>query len=231
MIVVGIASIPGREKNLIKTIQSLYDYVDEIGLCLHNYEYEQSERIMSIGNKVGIYGGDNSIGDSGKFLEYTYQNNHIKDFYYLGCDDDLIYDGERYVQMMIEGVKKYKCPVSLHGKTYDYPTLNWRRAVSNYRCLDKVENDVEVDVVGTGCLAMHSDMMDISMSMFEKPNMADLFFSYEAKKAGLPLMVLAHPEGTVKYSLSDREPTIWKERVDEKFKTELVNKILKLPVK
>lgn len=228
MIVVGIASIPGRETNLQKTVESLSPFVDEIHICLNRYE--KIPKFFLSNEKLWRHLSNNERGDATKFMGFIEVKERKDPFYYLTCDDDLIY-GDSYVSMMIEGVDKYKCPVSLHGKTYDYPVRSWRVANTNYRCLDKVENDVEVDVVGTGCLAMHSDMMNISMFMFEKPNMADLWFSYEAKKAGHPLMVLAHPEGIVKYSLSDREPTIWKERVDEKFKTELVNKILKLPVK
>jgi hypothetical protein len=221
MIIAGIASIPEREESLKKTVQSLYKHVDKIFIWLN--EYDHPPLIEDPDKKIYFNTGSN-LGDSGKF--FGAHLNIGASFYYLACDDDLIYDGESYVHLMIEGVKKYGCPVSLHGKIYGEFTLNWRKPVLNYRCLDVVTKDVEVDVVGTGVLAFSSEFMGVYTTMFHRPNMADLWFSYAAKKIGLPLMVLAHPEGIVTYM--PQKDTLWKRREDEEFKTELVNKILAL---
>ena len=112
--------------------------------------------------------------------------------FFFSCDDDLIYP-DTYVKDMIRGVNKYKCIVTLHGRSFLIkPILSYyQSATHKYRCLDKVNYDVQVDV-GEGVMAFHTDMVKVKYSDFKAPpNMADIWMSKIAHDQNVPIMVLA----------------------------------------
>ena len=208
MITIQIASIPEREHMLEKTIKSLRKQCDRIWVGLNNYKAipkflgEQEASIF-----------DNKTGDAVKF--YGAEN---LEGYVLTCDDDLIYPKD-YVAYMTNRLYEYSdhgvCAVTLHGKEYHRPIRAFNKTLRTHRCLGIVPEDAYVDVVGTGVLCYHTDLIKVSYNDFKRPNMADLWFSKLAKEQGMYLVCLIHESGFLKYQ--EPEWTIWEDTMKKNF--------------
>ena len=196
MIIIQIASIPDREEMLRKTVESLRPQCDRNWVGLNNYT--KAPDFLKEGEYKFF---DNSTGDAVKF--YNAEN---LEGWVLTCDDDLIYP-EGYVEYMRRKTSKHQCPVSLHGKEYPRPVIAFNEILKNHRCLDKVEEDVFIDVPGTGVLCYHTDLIKVAYADFKRPNMADLWFAKLVKEQGLNLVCAAHEKGYLKYQ--HPAETIW----------------------
>lgn len=218
MITAQIASVPERVETLEQTVKSLRPHVNMIRVALNGYD-DIPKFLVGDKNIISVL-TDNNYGDAAKFYDI-----HKRKGYILTCDDDLIYP-EEYVTYMVNKVDQYKCPVSLLGKVYaNRPITSFRKGHTEiYRCLHRVPADHQVDVVGTGALAFHSDHIKVKMDNFERKNMADIWFSKLAHEQGVPLMVVRHRFSFVKHkSYPDR---IWLHDND-KYETEILNSFLK----
>ena len=184
---------------LKETVKSLSPQADKIMLFLNKYNDINLCREVKGGNpKVSYVIGDNRYGDAYKF--FFCEANELKGYVFT-ADDDMIYPPD-YVTHMIKGIEKYgrKAVVSLHGRTFDFPISSYYGGHKKYYSFrDKVNEDKQADVIGTGCMAWHTDTIQPKMENFPTANMADIHFSILAKKKNLPLMVLAHKMQWVHY--------------------------------
>jgi hypothetical protein len=199
-IIVGIASIPSRKESLEKVLDSLTGQVDEIYVVLNYCEEEAPSYIQTYPN-VYFTMARNLRGDSEKFIMAD-QVNH----YYITWDDDLI-PKEGVIDKLISACCYYEAVVGYHGRTYLPPITNFRKWSHNYRCLDSVDMDMNVNLIGTGCTCFNTNQVKISLSDFELPNMADCFFSRKVRQQQVPMIVLAHNKGDLIYT--NPEKTIW----------------------
>jgi len=210
---VGIASLVEREEQLIKTIDSLINQVDEIHVCLNNYLEPPYEH-----EKVTFFYSDNVFGDYGKFLG-------LKGFdgYYFTADDDIIYP-PTYIQDTIPHIDMYGV-VSYHGRTFTkYPIMSYHRtpAIRN-RCLQEYLYTEPVDIAGTGVMGMRTDIFKPPFDIFKERNMADIFVSCYAKEQGIRIWGLKHSADYFTYQHVPN--TIYDSRVDNcEYETRLVNK-------
>lgn len=209
---VCIATLPDREKMLEKTVNCLRSQVDYIKVALNNYDH-----LPAFLKEDEVVFLDNTMGDAGKYY-------FVKDLegYIFTCDDDLIYPPD-YVKYMIQGINRYKCPVTLHGKTYQPPIESFGKPLANYRCLDDVNQDGRVDVGGTGVMAWHSADLKVSYEDFKSKNMADIWFAKLCKEQGVKIMCLSHKKGHLAYQ--NPKATIWNEEENKGFKEQ--TKLLK----
>ena len=217
-IIAGMATIPSRESTLERVLDSLTGQVDELFLAL-NYEKEEAPKFLSKYPNVFWWHNDRNKGDAEKFAMA-----HTTDRIFLACDDDLIYP-QGYADKMIEGIERYNGLVSLHGRTYLSPVIDFRKWAGNYRCLSKVSEDVHVNIVGSGVCAFNTNRLKISLSMFHYRNMADVFISREASRQGVPMIVLKHDGDYLKY-LSPKE-TIWNTSKDFSHQTFILQSYIK----
>lgn len=210
-----IASIPERENMLHKTIGSLRGQVDGVRVALNGYDHKP--KFLNEGEYVFL---DNSMGDAGKFYFDSLEG------IIFTCDDDLFYP-PNYCDYMESGIKKYKCAVTLHGKTYPRPIKSFREVIGNYRCLDTVDSDGRVDVGGTGVMAYDTDMLKVRFTDFKSKNMADLWFAKLCWDQGVRIMCLAHTKGNIGYMRP--KTTIWEEEKAKGFKeqTNILKSFLK----
>jgi len=197
MITAHLATIPDRLNILPQCLESISPHVDHIYVALNGHKEIPSINIPNVTYKFC----DNSGGDAHKFEFISEVNGFV-----LVTDDDLTWS-EEAIELLARKVELYKCPVSLHGKKYNKPFRGFKCYAGNYRCLNTVIGDHPVDVIGTGTLMFHTDMVKVSMSMFQAPNMADIWFSRLCKLQGVPLMVVEHKAGIVGYLYP--KTTIW----------------------
>ena len=142
-----------------------------------------------------------TLGDQAKFAACPQASG-----VFLGVDDDLVYPPD-YVATILAGLARHPgCIVSFHGWTMDSDG----ERVDNYRCLEKVESDVQVHVAGTGVCAFHVDTICPMSADFESKN-ADVWLALKAARMGVPRVVLAHPERWFGYYEPMGSRTMWTE--------------------
>ncbi|MFA5234192.1 MAG: glycosyltransferase family A protein [Sulfurimonas sp.] len=222
-IYIGIATIPEREESLKDTIDSIINQCDELHIYCNKWNNIPN---FLINDKIVIYDSNklesDDLGDVGKF--YGLQN---KIGYCFTIDDDLIYD-KNYVTKMIKGLKKYNNPVTLHGKIFKEPPIeSYHRGsiIINCRCQDIVENDIPIQIAGSGVLAWHSDMIDINIDDFYYKNMSDIFISIFMHKKGLMIWCLEHKARFIIESEKiDETKSIWTlNNMNDERQTKLIN--------
>lgn len=185
---VGIASHPARIEGLKATIESLRSQCHDI--CVYLNGYKSVPDFLAKDGITAILGPD--IGDIGKF----YFLDGYKG-YYITCDDDIIYPSY-YVRHLIRGIEKYNrtAVVGWHGSRIldgfsDYYSPDSRQVLA-FRMLRG--QDEGVHILGTGCTAFHTQTIEVKVSDFERPNMADLYFGRLGQRQNVPFVVLAHDE-------------------------------------
>lgn len=184
-VVVGMATFKGRERQLEKAYESLIKQVDDI----HIYDNSQEP----------------DLTDNGKFYSII---KYSRPTYFFTCDDDLLYSPD-YVQRTIEGIDKYNCIVTYHGRKLLGLNRNYYTGHKAFRCLDRIDDDIFVDVCGTGCTAFRTDYFfapDLWKS--EDKLMSDLVFSLEAAKQDKDIVLLKHEKGFIQDLQADLETSI-----------------------
>ena len=195
-LVIGhLATIPSREEQLPRVVDSVLGQVDELHVYLdgHPEVPECLEHLRIIVHQRGDMGL--SLGDAGKFLGCG------KKGYHLHFDDDLIYPPD-YAARMVRHVERHgrRAVVSAHGARLPREVNgSYYKARTTYRCLGDVPEEVPVHVVGTGALAWHTDcelqLPDDPREVFPRPNMADIWLAIRLKKIGIPAYAVPHSTG------------------------------------
>lgn len=183
LIIVGIASLPERVECLKDTINSLYNQVDKIIVGLNNYK-EVPEFLKR--EKIECYLLDNSLGDAAKF----YKVDDYKGHWYFACDDDLIYR-RGFIERMILNEN----PVTgVHGVDIKHPCDNYYRDRVVYHGNSALEQDTPVDIVATCACKIDLEVVDLSLSDFPTPNMADIYLADACHKQGIKPISLSRSE-------------------------------------
>jgi len=233
MKILGMATIPDRSDNLMQILGSISPQVDEVFLALNGYDsfpfsLEYFDNVFPLILKK-------DRGDAEKFCFFDLRNakgclfredHYADDDYFISWDDDLLMpDG--CIKYLIEGIKKYGGIVGFHGRNYHYPVKSYTSSTENCRCLREVKEDTPVNFIGSGCTAFRLKDFNLDLHDFKKPNMADVWLSKRANELKVPMTVLAHKEGYIKYLTPPKGTTIWKTTHDYSYHLEVINGFLK----
>ena len=222
MVIAHIATIPERENSLRQVLAAISPQVDKTYVSLNGYQVEP-DWLHTIRN-VECELLDNSLyGDCARYLHFGEDEG-----YSFFCDDDLIYAPD-YCKYMIYKYNQYKgCLITLHGKIYGRPIISPHRGITqNYRCLNTVQGDHDVETGGTGVMLIKIGDIKIRMEEFSRPNMADIWIAKMAYEQNVKIKVVEHEVGIVKYLPQTR--TIWRNhtREDDIYQTKILNSFLK----
>jgi hypothetical protein len=215
MITAHLATLPDRLHNLPACLNSLAPHVDHIYVALNGHIEIPNLDIPNVTFKLC----DNNKGDAHKF-EFI---NDVSGLVLI-TDDDLTWTKEG-IDILVGKVEQYKCPCSLHGKKYGRPFKGFKHFMGNYRCLNTLVGDHEVDVIGTGTLMFDTSMVLLSMADFPVKNMADVWFSKICHEQRVGLMAVEHRAGVVGY-LSP-PTTIWQQTKDYSLHNQVIANFLK----
>ncbi len=195
---IGVATMPERNEALKDCINSIKDQCDNIFVYCNNFK-AIPEWLKKI-KKVTVFDSKKEVGNLGDVGKFYGLQDAVG--YNLTIDDDLIY-GPDYVSKIVEGINKYRCPVSFHGKLFNsLPVQSFYHGFTEqFRCLYDVKEDVKVHIAGSGCFGWHSDMINFNVKDFENINMSDIYCSILSKKAGFELMCLSHKQGEIRQNL------------------------------
>lgn len=182
----GMATYPPRRKCLEEVVPHLMSQCTKLFVYLNGYteipDFLQHPRITPIL-------GDN-IGDIGKF----YHLNAVKGYYFT-VDDDIIYP-HNYTQRMIKFIDHLgkRCVIGVHGCVLNLKNM-WNyyrsRSLTHYR--GRLDRERYVHLIGTGTAAFHTNTIKLDLSMFQRPNMADVWFALEGQKQRVPFVLIPRP--------------------------------------
>ena len=185
LVSVSLASIPSRQKQLALTIGSLLPQVDKIYVYLNGYEskpeYLNHDRI-----EVAFSQEHGDLGDAGKFFWCEQLDGYV-----LTCDDDIIYPSD-YASRMIKAIEIYarQAVVGVHGVILRWPMQSYYRSRDVFHFERALPAPQPVHVVGTGCTAYHTSTLSLQRSLFELPNMADIWLGLACQLSQTPMMVV-----------------------------------------
>jgi GR25 family glycosyltransferase involved in LPS biosynthesis len=209
--IAGMASIPGRNENLQKCVNSLVHQVDELRIFLNGYESIPSW-LKSIENvKIFTSQEYDDLGDAGKF--FTYDSSDCD--YYFSVDDDILYP-ENYVSTLIQQAEKFGCPVGVHGSLFVFPYKGYYEKSGRYVHHFKDSNKAakRVHVLGTGTLCIPKKIVP-KIPKFLYPNMADIWFAEYCVHNQIPLICVPREFGWLN-SLDDDIDSIYETNVESK---------------
>ena len=218
LITCHIATIPAREQSLRQVLNAIIPQVDKVYVSLNGYQVcpDWLRNLRNVECEIL----DNSLGDSAKVLHVN-DNKGIC----LLLDDDLLVNST-YAKYLCSGVIKYNGLVSLHGRKY-LSGASFKRWAGNYRCLGTVSEDVHVNLIGSGCCAFSNERLHVDISDFKRKNMADCFLSKVATEQGVPMIVLKHEAGYIRYLPPADGQTIWRTTTDYSYHTEILKSFIK----
>lgn len=217
----SLCAIPSRRAQLLEVVASISQQVDH--LFVHLDKFQDIPHELRAWNNVSVrlsseYGTD--MRDNAKFLPYNDLKRDYGSFYFLTCDDDLIYPND-YVRSHLKRLSEFGNSVvtGLHGvvcaenpKFYfaDRYVLHFVRGLRGGHHL--------VNSLGTGTLAFHSDLFEaLTPSTWGRGGMVDIFFAIEARQRHIPLLCIDRHDGWLQAAqFAAKEATLFDEgRQDE----------------
>lgn len=188
-VVATVVSFPKREKQFKLVIKDILPQVDRLQVYLNDYKNIPD---FLINDKIKVYLGEDfagDIADNGKL----YMTNNLYGFHFT-IDDDIKYPND-YVKVLKENLQhyNYECIVGVHGidilhdQFEHYYHKNSRRV---YVYNNKLDNNKEVNILGTGTVAYHTSLFKPNFLEINKPFMVDIFFAIQANRKNIPLICI-----------------------------------------
>lgn len=209
-----------RIPTLLRTIESIYCQADKINIAFNSIEDIPNQLIDS---KINIIRTDNSLGAAYKFLFLKDENG-----YYFTIDDDIIYPID-YADYTISKIERYKrkAIITYHGTVYlKTPPENYRENLVNLHFCQKLRNDTQVDIGGTGVMCFHTDLVKIGLDYFEVKNTVDYWLGIYAAENNIPVICAKRNRGWIQQQEIDKTTTIWTQN-NEQSKIKIITDILK----
>lgn len=185
---INIATYPARFESLLKTLDTLKGQADIIRIYLN--EYTEIPKELS---QYYCVMGEN-LTDNGKFF---WLNNATRE-YYFSCDDDLLYPAN-YVKDTLQRMGDSPI-VTYHGRIINKPNKDYYGGYRCYNCLRTVEQDLTIDVGGTGVMCINTNKFKCDIAFSEHKKMSDCVLSYAAALQRVPIKLLSHKQGYFGYT-------------------------------
>lgn len=222
-ITASLATIPGREESLKKTVQSLLPQVNKLNVYLHGYTYLPAflKRSKKIEVAFDIEWGDK--GDLDKF----HWIKEIKSGWHFICDDDLTYPKD-YVKSSIKRAEEFKGRnlFSYHGSIpHKLPIGNYYLDRDVFACLDELPEDQQVMFPGTGVMFYNTKKVKFNLDTNDLlMNMADIHVGIWATQKKIRIITLKHPKGWLIHNDIDHSKSIYSLNVHNPYEqTRLIN--------
>jgi glycosyltransferase involved in cell wall biosynthesis len=223
----GMASIPGREAQLRKAINSILPYIDQLFLFLNDYPAIPSWLVSS--DKITVYSSESentNMGDAGKF--YALEKLREENAYFFSLDDDCIYPQD-YIWKMVQKIEYYERQVIVGCGGYQMkPQVNhfYRDRRASWHINLSNEKDRSVHILHTCLTAWHTSAIDFGYQDCQKPNMGDIWLGLAAQKQKVPMILIENPEKWVQVQEVPPAKTIYgqfRDRCEEQ--TQVFNSI------
>jgi len=215
--------MPSRSWLLPDVLESLLSQdIDRLYLYLNGYprSWEPPKDDRLIVARSQDHDGD--LGAWGKFWGMS----QFDGGYYLSCDDDILYPGD-YVQETIRQIERFsrRAVISHHGSVIQVPCTSYLRSRSHYQGFSaRVKSDTFVNLVGTGVMGVHTDLVRLGPEDMISGVMADLSVSLVLRERRIPVVVPKHEAEWLTDMCIDRRGSVYHGLVrDDSLQTQIVN--------
>lgn len=185
MIIACMCTFPARGDLILPAIDSLYNQVDKIRLCLN--EYTEIPSFLDKYKKLEAIIPNTDQRDVGKFLDIDADDDDV----ILYVDDDIIYP-ENYASVMCRKLEENEnAAYGLHGVIYPDAydgDVGLRRVFSFPRAL---ERDRLVNQIGTGTVAIKAKNRPRHEFMDGSQKFVDVRFAVHCYTNGIPVICIA----------------------------------------
>ena len=192
MIIACMCTFPARGDLILPAINSLYNQVDKIRLCLN--EYTEIPSFLEKYEKLEAIIPDTDQRDVGKFLDIDIDDEDV----ILYVDDDIIYP-ENYALVMCQKLAENdEVAYGLHGVIYPDAydgDVGLRRVFSFPRALEK---DRLVNQIGTGTVAIKARYRPSHEFMDGSQKYVDVRFAVHCFKNRIPIICIAREDEWLK---------------------------------
>jgi hypothetical protein len=222
-VIFSLASMPNRVDTLKTIVEQMLPQVDRICVYLNCYHdvpgFLQNDRIEIARSQ--------DHGDQGARGKLWFVEKH-RGYHIIG-DDDLSYPPD-YAARMVAEIEQYqrRAVVGLHG--YDLPTpfIGYVKTPKVFNFQTAVAEDRVVDIVGTGMMAFHSDL--VPCGIFDRighPNMVDPYFATWTRQNLIPIVCIARSEKWLRQARIYPSIYDWVKK-DDSVQTSLCRELLKI---
>jgi hypothetical protein len=203
MIYAGMAMLPDRFPGSLVSVESILPQVDRLFLCLNGFTSIPDQLVHE---KIEVWHCGENLGDAGKFF---WPPGNYRAF--LTLDDDLIYP-PTYVEYFLTASELFQDVILTHhghivpNRVDDY----WADCKTVARCLRKNDENVRVDIPGTG-VAYFPEHIYKQFQPNKDWNRSDLYAYGQMKRLDVRAYALRHPADYFGYIAPPRGTTIWEQ--------------------
>ncbi len=219
--------MPQRIEALKEVVPRILPQCDEFNIYCNHYE---SVPEFLKHPKINVFLSKDHFGDLGDVGKF-YKCDTWKEGYIFTVDDKLLYPSN-YVQRSIEEIEKYKRQIIVgwHARIFwDRPSTSYYYDAKLFRgILMGFPNDIWCHEIGTGGLCFYvSTLPEISLDIFPRINMSDIYFSIWLQKHKIPMLNPRRKEFWIKFSQKHDDSysihAVWNKK--EQLMTETINSI------
>ena len=198
-----MAMLPDRFPGSLLSVESILPQVDRLFLCLNGFTSIPDQLVHE---KIEVWHCGENLGDAGKFF---WPPGNYRAF--LTLDDDLIYPST-YVEYFLTASELFQDVILTHhghivpNRVDDY----WADCKTVARCLRKNDENVRVDIPGTG-VAYFPEHIYKQFQPNKDWNRSDLYAYGQMKRLDVRAYALRHPADYFGYIAPPRGTTIWEQ--------------------
>lgn len=147
--------------------------------------------------------------------------------YHLTCDDDLAYPAD-YVARLVEAVKRHnhRRIVGVHGAVIRPPVTHYYRDRHLWHYRHALAQEQKVQIIGTGTLCYSPRTITFPQSVFETPNLADIYAALHAQAHKIGASIVAREAGWLDDLPGSQTKSLYSEGLkDPALATQLANRI------
>jgi len=218
--------MPSRGGTAPHAIASILPQVERLWLFLDRFDaapsYAHHERIRIVRSQ--------DVGDlraNGKFAALFIDQQPCV---YLGVDDDIEYPVD-YCEVLVRALGRHRrSAVGVHAAVLRSPVTSYAQDMKVLHRRSDQARAAGVDLLGSDSLAFHTDALSFDVRAWPDVNMVDLSFALEARRGGVPLVMIARPAHWLRALAEDQEDSIWAGVLrDDTRQTELARELAALP--
>jgi len=221
-----MATMPSRAETAPRALASLLPQVDRLWLFLDRFDeipdYAGDERIRSVRSQDA---GD--LRANGKLVGL--EEDELCTFF--GVDDDIEYPAD-YCATLEASLDHFdgRVVVGSHAAIFMEPLESYSRDMKVLHRRSGQTRAAGVDLLGSDSLAFRTATLRFDVREWPDLNMVDLSFALEARRRGVPLVMLPRPAHWLSALAENQEDAIWTAVLrDDSRQTELARELVSLP--
>jgi hypothetical protein len=222
-----MATMPSRAETAPRAIASILEQVDRLWLFLDRFDgipgYATDERIRVVRSQDA---GD--LRANGKLVGVDREDVPCT---FFGVDDDVDYPADycATLEASLDRVGGHAV-VGMHAGVFLGPVDSYSRDLKVLHRRSGQTRAAGVDLLGSDSLAFRTTTLRFDVREWPDLNMVDLSFALEARRRGLPLVMLQRPAHWLSALAENQEDAIWTGvLLDDSRQTELARELVSLP--